>query len=161
MHPLCGALPARYVPVKLRLHAVLWSHIGILMRLPAAELRSTTGLLFTSQYLTGTIWLTPYSMVWDWRVSREGSMPFWWPSCSLFFCLQLFSFSLLFLYRLYCEAGVFGLIGCQSPSPGLALPIFFNNNNNNNTECDQYYTDFFLSKMILILEIWVTFPWYI
>ena len=26
-------------------------------------------------------------------------------------------------------AGVFGLIGCQSPSPGLALPIFFNNNN--------------------------------
>ena len=26
--------------------------------------------------------------------------------------------------------GVFGLIGCQSPSPGLALPIFFNNNNN-------------------------------
>ena len=28
-----------------------------------------------------------------------------------------------------CWAGVFGLIGCQSPSPGLALPIFFNNNN--------------------------------
>ena len=25
---------------------------------------------------------------------------------------------------------VFGLIACQSPSPGLALPIFFNNNNN-------------------------------
>ena len=25
---------------------------------------------------------------------------------------------------------VFGLIGCQSPSPGLALPIIFNNNNN-------------------------------
>ena len=30
----------------------------------------------------------------------------------------------------YCGAGVFGLIGCQSPSPSLALPIFFNNNNN-------------------------------
>ena len=28
--------------------------------------------------------------------------------------------------------GVFGLIGCQSPSHGLALTIFFNNNNNNN-----------------------------
>ena len=27
-------------------------------------------------------------------------------------------------------AGVFGLIECQYPSPGLALPIFFNNNNN-------------------------------
>ena len=30
-----------YVPV--RLHAVLWSHIGVLMRLLAAELRSTAG----------------------------------------------------------------------------------------------------------------------
>ena len=29
-------------------------------------------------------------------------------------------------------AGVFRLIGWQSPSPSLALPIFFNNNNNNN-----------------------------
>ena len=29
---------------------------------------------------------------------------------------------------------VFGLIGWQSPSPGLALPIFFNNNNNNNNK---------------------------
>ena len=60
----------------------------------------------TSQYrrtfipLSGTIWLTPYSMVWDWQVSRAGSMPFCWPSCSLLFCLQLFSLSLLFLYRL-------------------------------------------------------------
>ena len=113
------------------LHAVLWSHIGILMRLPAAEPRSTSGLLFPSQYLSGTIWLTPYLMVWDWRVSRAGPMPFCWPSCSLLFCLQLFSLSLLFLYRLVVLAGDFGLIGCQSPSPGLALPIFLNNNNNN------------------------------
>ena len=81
------------------LHAVLWSHIGILMRLPAAEPRSTTGLLFSSQYLSGTIWLTPFSMVRDWRVSRAGPMPFCLPSCSLLFCLQL-SLSLLFLYRL-------------------------------------------------------------
>ena len=46
------------------------------------------------------LWLTPYLMVWDWRVSRAGPMPFCWPSCSLLFCLQLFSLSLLFLYRL-------------------------------------------------------------
>ena len=50
------------------LHAVLCSHIGILLRLPAAEPRSTAGLLFSSQYLSGTIWLTPYLMVWDWQV---------------------------------------------------------------------------------------------
>ena len=83
-----------------RLHEVLWSHIGILMRLPAAEPRSTAGLLFPSQYLSGMLWLTPYSMVWNWRVSRPGPMPFCWPSGSLLFCLQLFSLSLLFLYRL-------------------------------------------------------------
>ena len=36
-----------------------------------------------------------------------------------------------------CGAGVFGLIGCQSLSPGLELRIFFNiNNNNNNNACD-------------------------
>ena len=58
------------------LHVVLLSHIGILICLPTAEPRSTAGLLFPSQYLPGTISLTPYSMVWDWRVSRAGRMPF-------------------------------------------------------------------------------------
>ena len=66
---------------------------------PAAEPLSTAGLLFPSQSLSGMIWLTPYSMVWDWRVSRAGLMPFCRPSCSLLFCLQLFSLSLLFLYK--------------------------------------------------------------
>ena len=82
------------------LHAVLWSHIGIILHLPAAEPRSTAGLIFPSQYLSGTIWFTPYLMVWDWRVSRAGPMPFCWHSCSLLFSLQLFSLYLLFLYRL-------------------------------------------------------------
>ena len=74
MHPLC----ALYLCLMCQsgLHPVLWSHIGILMCLPAVEPRSTAGLLFPSQYLSGTICLTPYSMVWDWRVSRAGPMPF-------------------------------------------------------------------------------------
>ena len=50
------------------LHVVPWSHIGILMRCLAAEPRSTTGLLFSSQCPSETILLTPYSMVWNWRV---------------------------------------------------------------------------------------------
>ena len=54
-------------------------------------------------------------------------MPF--SCCSLLFCLQLFSFLFFSYIGWSCGAGVFGLIGCQSPSPGLALPIFFNNNN--------------------------------
>ena len=89
-----------YLLCQSELHAVLWSHISILLRLPAEEPRSTSGLLFSSQSLSGMSWLTPYLMVWDWRVSRAGQMPFCWPNCSLLFCLQLFFLSLLFLYRL-------------------------------------------------------------
>ena len=75
MHPHHGALP---VPMgRCEVHAVLWSHIGTLMRLLAAEHRSTAGLLFTFQYLYGTILVSQYSMVWDWRVSRSGPMPFY------------------------------------------------------------------------------------
>ena len=45
-HPFSGALPGPYVPCQSGLHAVLWSHIGFLMYLLAAEPRSTVGLLF-------------------------------------------------------------------------------------------------------------------
>ena len=105
------------------------------MRLPAAEPRSPAGLLFPSQYLSGTIWLTPYSMVWEWWFSRAGPMLFCWPSCSLLFCLQLFSLSLLFLYRLV----VWGWgLRTDRVSISLSRPcianIFFNNNDNNNNE---------------------------
>ena len=81
------------------LHAAL-PHIGTLMRLIAAEPRSIALLLFPCQYLCGTILLTPYSMVRDWRVSRAGPMPFYWPSCLLPFCPLLFFFSLLSFYGL-------------------------------------------------------------
>ena len=40
------------------LHAALWSHIGTLKRLLAAEPRSIAGLLFPFQYLRGTILVT-------------------------------------------------------------------------------------------------------
>ena len=75
------------------LHAA--SHIGLLISLLAAEPRSIFGLLFPCQYHCRTILVAPFSMVWDWRVSRAGSMLFYWPSCSLTFCLLLFSLSLL------------------------------------------------------------------
>ena len=58
------------------LHAVLGSHIGILIRLLVAEPRST-GLLFPSQCPCGTILLTQYSMVWDWQVSKAGPVLFY------------------------------------------------------------------------------------
>ena len=62
MHSLNDALPDRMC--QCGLHAVPRSHIGILMRHLAAEPCSTSGLLFLSQCPSGTILLTPYSMVW-------------------------------------------------------------------------------------------------
>ena len=72
----------------------------------------------------------PYSTVWVWRVSRAGLILFYLPkllypyhSLLLFFFLSI---------GWYCEAGVFGLIGCIPLSFSLALPTSFNNNNDNN-----------------------------
>ena len=98
MHPLCGTLPVPYVPVRVTCGTLI-AHRYI-SALPRCRTSQNRRLLFSTQYLSGMIWLTPYSMVWDWRVSRAGPMPFCWPSCSLLFCLQLFYLSLLFLYRL-------------------------------------------------------------
>ena len=114
------------------LHAVLWSHIGTLMHRLAAEPRCTAGLLFPSRSPSGTILLTPYSMVWDWRVSRAGSMLLYWPKLLYPNYSLLLFFPFLFFLSIgwYCGAGVFGLIGCIPLSFSLALPTFFNNNDN-------------------------------
>ena len=45
----------------------------------AAEPHKTTGIVYPSQCLSGTILLTPYSTVWNRRVSRPGPMLFYWP----------------------------------------------------------------------------------
>ena len=77
------------------LHAVLWSHIRTLMRCLAAEPCSTAGLLFPSRCPSGTILLTPYSMVWDWCVSTAGPMILYWPKLlyPYYSLLLFFSFS--------------------------------------------------------------------
>ena len=94
------------------LHTALRLHIGILMRLLAAEPCSTAGILLPCHYLCGTILVTPYLMVWDFLVSRAGPMPFYWPSCS--HLLVSYCFPFLFFHSLgwYWGAGVFGLLGC-------------------------------------------------
>ena len=89
-------------------------------------------ILFPCQYLCGTILVTPCSMVWDWWVSRAGPMPFYWPSCSLTFCLLPFSLSLLSFYGLVLWGW-----GLRTDRVLIALSqpcianFFFNNNNNN------------------------------
>ena len=61
MHPLLVLYQS--CMCQCMLHAMLWSHIGILVRLLAAEPCSTTGLLFPCQYLCQTILITLYWMV--------------------------------------------------------------------------------------------------
>ena len=80
-HPLNNALHGPYVPAGL--HAVPWSHIGILMHRLAAEPRSTAGLLFASQRPSGTVLLTPYWMVCGWQVLRAIQCVFIGISCSI------------------------------------------------------------------------------
>ena len=105
-----------HVPVcQCGLYAVVWLHIGIFMR----NCRN-------SQCLCGTILPTLYFMVCGWRASREGPMILYWPKLLAPFLSSVFPFS-----SFCCEAGVYGLMGCKSLSPGRAFPTFFNNNNNN------------------------------
>ena len=111
------------------LHAVLWS---LAHRFTYAPPRCRT-----SQYLCGTILVTPCLMVWDWLVSRAGPMPFYRPCCSFLFCLLQFSISLLSFYG-------FVLWGCgprfdsvrSLPAlhykPFLMIIILINNNKKRN-----------------------------
>ena len=70
MHSLCGALPVPYVPVLVTRGALIAN------RYTFAPPRCKTSQYRRTLDLSGTIWLTPYSMLWDWRVSRAGPMPF-------------------------------------------------------------------------------------
>ena len=100
MHPLNDALPGPYVPVLVT-HGALVAHIGMLMRRLPAERRSTAGLSFPYYCPSGTILLTQYSMVWDWRVSRAGQCFFIRLSCSIpTIVFYYFSLSLLSVYGL-------------------------------------------------------------
>ena len=75
----CGALPLSCVPVRVTRGAlVAHRDIGMFMLLLAAEPRSPTGTLFPTPCHCGTILLTLYSIVWDWRFSRAGIMIFYW-----------------------------------------------------------------------------------
>ena len=88
------------------LHAVLWSHIGTLLQRLAAEPCSTAGLLFPFRGPSGTIWLTPFSMVWDSRVSRAGPMLLYWPKL----LYPYYSLLLSFPFSSFClSVGIVGL----------------------------------------------------
>ena len=108
------------------LHVVLQSHTGTLMHHLAAEPCCST-LQYSRTFIPLSVsllndLLTPYSMVWDWRVSRAGPMLFYWPKLLFpYYSLLLFPFLIFLSIGWYCGAGVFGLIGCIPLSLSLAL----------------------------------------
>ena len=122
VHPLNGALPGPYVPVRVTRGALV-AH-----RYTYAPPRCRCREPPRSQCTSGTILLTPYLMVWDWRVSRVGPMLFYWPK--LFYPSSTI-FPYLFYRSIgwYCGAGVFGLIGCVSLSQPCTADLFLNNDN--------------------------------
>ena len=98
MRPLNGALPSPYAPVRV-IHGALVTH-RYTYAPPRCRTSQTAGLLFPSRCPCRMILLTPYWMVWDWRVSRVGPMLFYWPKMLYPFYLLLFFSSLLSVYRL-------------------------------------------------------------
>ena len=100
VHPRNGALPGPYVPVQVSRGALV-AHRYTYMRRLAAEPRSASWLLFRSLWPSGIIFLTSYSMVWDWQVSRQGPILFFGLCYSIpTIVFYYFSLSLLSLYRL-------------------------------------------------------------
>ena len=139
MHPLNGALPLPYAPVRVTRGALV-AHRHTYAPPRCRTSRYSRTFIPLSVSLRNDL-LFPYSMVWDWRVSRTGSMLFYWsqmlyPYSNL---LLFFPFLLFLPIGWYCGAGVFGLIGCISLSLSIALPTFYNNNNNNNNIIHQKF----------------------
>ena len=90
-HPLCGALPVTYVPFRVT-RGTLIAH----RQTYAPPRCRTLQYCWTFIPLSLSLWndlVTPYSIVWDLRVSRAGSMPFCWPSCFPFLSSAIFFFS--------------------------------------------------------------------
>ena len=77
MHPLFGALPGPYVPARVTRGALVAHRYTYAP--PRCRTLQYSRTLFPSRCPSGTILLTPHSMVWDWRVSRAGPMLLYWP----------------------------------------------------------------------------------
>ena len=104
MHPLYGAQPVQYLPVRVTRCDVI-SH-----RYPNAPPRCRTSL-YRRTFIRLSVSLCndlgdPYSIVWDWQVSRAGLMPFYGSSCSVhFLSLTVFPFSSFILWVGIVELG--------------------------------------------------------
>ena len=114
------------------LHAVPWSHIGILMHNLAAEPRSRTSQSSrTFVPLSVSLWNDLADPVFNGvglaGFKRRENALFIGPTCSIPKSSTIFPFLFFLSIGWYCGVG---LIGCISLSLSLTLPTSFNNNNN-------------------------------
>ena len=107
MHPLNGALPGPYVPVRVTRGAMV-THRYTCM--PPGYRTSQYRRTFIPLSLpSGTILLTPYSMVWDWRISRAGPILFYGPKLHH----PYYSLLLFFHFSYFCL--LVDIVGLVSP----------------------------------------------
>ena len=140
VHPLDGALPGQYVPVRVTLgdlaaHRFTYAPPGC--RSP--QYRRTFIPLSVS------LWNVLANPVFDGVGlagfnSRANVFLLAYPNHSL---LLFFPFLFCLSIGWYCVALVFGLIGCISLLLTPALPTFFNNNNNRGHSNDQQQRSFY------------------
>ena len=97
VHPLNGALPGPYVPVRVTRGALVVHWYTYAPPHCRTSQYSRTFIPLSVSLRNDLI--TPYLMVWDWRVSRAGPMLLYWPKLlypnySLLLFFPFFSFCL-------------------------------------------------------------------
>ena len=103
MHPLNISLHGPYVPVRVTLGALVAHRFAYApLRCRTSKFRRT---FIPSQCPSGTILLTLYSMVWNWRVSRAGLMLFYYPKL----LYPYYSLLLFFPFSSFCL--LVGIVG--------------------------------------------------
>ena len=110
------------------LHAVLWSHIGILTP-PCRTSQFRWSFILHSVSMLNNL-ADPVFDVVGLAGFKSRANVFYWPKLLYPYYIVFYIFTFLFLsIGWYCEAVAFGLIGCISLSLSLTLPSSFNNNN--------------------------------
>ena len=103
--PLNGALAGPYVPVRVTRGALV-AHRYTYAPPRCGTSQYSRTFYFIFHYPSGMIFLSPYSMVWDWPVSKVGPTVFYWPNLLYLFYSLLLFFTLFFLsMHWYCVAG--------------------------------------------------------
>ena len=77
VYPLNGALPVAYVPVRVTRRDLVAHRYTYAP--PCCRTSQYSRTFIPLSCSSGTIFLTPCSMVWDWRVSRAGPIIFYRP----------------------------------------------------------------------------------